>query len=62
MRGTGRPPVPREHGAWMMLYTPFVMAAVVSYPFSPAPMLLTAAAMTAAFFAQNVVGALTGEM
>lgn len=58
MRGTGRPPVPREHGAWMMLYTPFVMAAVVSFPFPPGHMLLTAAAMTAAFFAQNVAGQL----
>jgi hypothetical protein len=50
--------VPREHGAWMMLYTPFVMAAVVSYPFPPRTILLTAAAMTAAFFAQNVAGQL----
>ena len=50
--------LPREHGAWMMLYTPFAVGAAVSYPMPIGPLLSLLVAYTSAYFAQNALGLL----
>lgn len=53
----GAPPVPHEHGAWMMLYAPLVTG-LLAYGVDPGPAVLLVVAATAAFFAQNAAGLL----
>lgn len=53
----GYPPVPHEHGAWMMLYAPLVIGLVAFRP-APVPALLLVLAVSGAFLAQNAVGLL----
>lgn len=52
-----RPPIPHEHGAWMMLYAPLITAIPV-YAVDRLPAALLVVAVTAAFCLQNVVGLL----
>lgn len=56
--GLGRPPLPREHGAWVMLYTPLVIGLAGLTPFEPGAATLLLVAVTTAFLAQNVAGVL----
>ena len=49
----GLPLVPHEHGAWMMLYLPLVVALFVFHPVPLGPAILLTLAVTSAFFAQN---------
>lgn len=48
-------PLPREHGAWMMLYAPLVTG-LVSYRVASLPAALLLLAGTSLFFAQNALG------
>lgn len=47
---------PRQHGAWMMLYTPALIAVAVSGGTQPLPIALVVLALTAGFFAQDAWG------
>jgi hypothetical protein len=51
--GVGAPPLPHEHGAWVMLYAPLVIALAVTRPFALGPSLLLILAVTAAFLARE---------
>ena len=53
-------PLPREHGAWVMLYAPLLTGLVV-YNIHPLMCLLLIAMATAVFFAQNALGLLLRE-
>lgn len=57
MTRIARPPIPHEHGAWMMLYAPLLTGLVV-YPVAWLPAALLVMAATGAFFAQNAAGLL----
>lgn len=48
----GRPPIPREHGAWVILFAPLVVGLAVSDRFEAIPALLLIVAVTAAFLAR----------
>ncbi len=48
-------PLPREHGAWMMLYAPLVTG-LVAFSVPPLPAVLLLLAVSAVFFAQNALG------
>ena len=50
-----RPPIPREHGAWVMLYAPLVIAAASVRPKSLAVFLLVTLASTGIFLAQQAL-------
>jgi hypothetical protein len=52
------PPIPHEHGAWVILYAPLVIALAVARPFAPGPAFLLLLAVTGAFLARNVAGLL----
>lgn len=54
----GRPPIPREHGAWVMLYVPLAIGLAGVTPFQAAPAALLTLAVTSAFLAQNAAGLL----
>jgi hypothetical protein len=54
----GAPPIPHEHGAWMMLYAPLAIGLVVFRPVPLWPALWLVLAITGAFMAQNAVGLL----
>lgn len=54
----GRPPIPREHGAWVMLYVPLAVALAGVTPFRLGPAVLLLLAVTSAFLAQNAAGLL----
>lgn len=54
----GRPPLPREHGAWVMLFVPLVVGLAGVTPFQVGPALLLLLAVTSAFLAQNAAGLL----
>ena len=53
-----RLPLPREHGAWMMLYTPLAVGVAATYPSPIGPLVALLLACTSAFFAQNALGLL----
>lgn len=55
-----RAPLPREHGAWVMLYAPLVTGLAV-YDVDAVDAVLLVILATAAFFAQNAVGLLLRE-
>lgn len=54
----GAPPIPHEHGAWMMLYAPLVIGLIAFRPVPLWPALWLVVAITSAFLAQNAVGLL----
>lgn len=54
----GAPPIPREHGAWVMLYAPLLIGLAGVQPFQAVPALLLILAVTGAFLAQNAAGLL----
>lgn len=56
--GLGRPPLPREHGAWVMLVTPLVIGLAGIGAVSPLAAALLVVAVGAAFLAQNAAGAM----
>ncbi|MFN3429806.1 MAG: YwiC-like family protein [Candidatus Sericytochromatia bacterium] len=56
--GWGRPPLPREHGAWVMLITPLAIGLAGISPFSPGAAALLVLAVAAAFLAQNAASVL----
>lgn len=55
----GRPPLPREHGAWAMLLTPPLLALLAEGPALPG--LLAAAGWVAAYALRGPLEALTGK-
>ena len=52
---SSRPPVPREHGAWAMLYAPS-LACVVGIGVPPMAFAVFLVCLTAVFFGQNAAG------
>ena len=54
----GPPPLPREHGAWAMLYLPLVLGVIVAWPVPLVPGSLLVASTTAAYLAQHAAGVL----
>jgi hypothetical protein len=48
-----RPPIPREHGAWAILYTPYVIGTVMAGEAAPIPSLLLLLAVTSVFLARE---------
>ncbi len=54
----GRIPIPHEHGAWVILYAPMLIAVAAAGRFDPVPELLLLLAVTGAFLARNAVGLL----
>lgn len=48
-------PLPREHGAWMMLYAPLVTC-LAAYRVAPLPAALLIVVVTSVFFSQNALG------
>jgi hypothetical protein len=48
-----RPPIPREHGAWAILYTPYLIGTMVAGAVEPVPSLLLLLAITAVFLARE---------
>jgi hypothetical protein len=57
-RALARPPVPHEHGAWIILYAPAATALALARPFVWVPALLVVVAITAAFLAREAAGRL----
>ncbi len=55
-RAIGRAPIPREHGAWVILYAPLALAFVAARPSSTLPAILITTAVTGAFLARNALG------
>ena len=51
-----RPIIPREHGAWMMIYIPALVGVSSPGQIDLLPALIFFVALTATFFIQNVVG------
>lgn len=49
----GAPPIPHEHGAWVMLYLPMVVAFVAARPEGWAPVGLLSLALAGAFLARH---------
>lgn len=54
----GAPPVPREHGAWVMLLVPLATGLVAARPVEPVAATALVVAAIAAFLAQNVAALL----
>lgn len=54
----GRPPIPHEHGAWVILYAPLLIALAATPPFALAPSLLLILAVTGLFLAREAAGLL----
>src|SRR5688572_15408741 len=55
----GKPPMPREHGAWVMLYVPVIVAlSAVRDSLSWLPPLLLIAAITGLFLGRNAAALL----
>jgi hypothetical protein len=52
----GRPPIPHEHGAWVILYAPLLIALAATPPFALAPSLLLILAVTGLFLAREAAG------
>src|SRR5581483_11988835 len=52
----GRPPIPHEHGAWVILYAPLFIALAATPPFALAPSLLLVLAVTGLFLAREAAG------
>lgn len=49
-------PLPVEHGAWIILYAPLLIAAFLVTPLRPTPSLLLLLAVSAAFLARHELG------
>src|SRR5690349_19282818 len=54
----GRPPLPQEHGAWVMLYVPLLIGFAVAGEWTPLRWLLLTLAVTGAFLARDAAGLL----
>ncbi len=54
----GKAPLPREHGAWVMLYAPVVIALLALHAFPTAKIFALLAAITGLFLVRNVFGLL----
>ena len=54
--GIGRPPIPHEHGAWVILYAPLVLGFGASGVFAPVRWLLLIIAVTGLFLAREAAG------
>ncbi|HLV80153.1 MAG TPA: YwiC-like family protein [Chthonomonadaceae bacterium] len=54
----GPPPVPREHGAWVILYAPLLIALATATTLSVAPVLLLGLAVTGLFLMRDTAGLL----
>ncbi len=54
----GRPPVPREHGAWIILYAPLLLGFASAPRLSPLPFLILLLTVTGLFLSRPLVGAL----
>lgn len=54
----GRPPVPREHGAWIILYAPLLVGFAFAPRLSPLPFLLLLLTVTGLFLSRPLVGVL----
>ncbi|HEX5324901.1 MAG TPA: YwiC-like family protein [Capsulimonadaceae bacterium] len=52
-----RPPIPHEHGAWVILYAPLFIALAAVHPANFAPLLLLVA-VTGIFLSRNAIGLL----
>ncbi|MGC8669222.1 MAG: YwiC-like family protein [Chthonomonadales bacterium] len=50
-----KPPIPREHGAWVMLYAPLVIAGAAVHPRDWEALVLAALASTGVFLAQHAL-------
>ena len=55
IRHLGRPPVPREHGAWVMFYAPLVVT-LLGFDAALLPAMFFILGASGAFFAQNAAG------
>jgi hypothetical protein len=53
-----RPPIPHEHGAWVILYAPLLITLAVVPPFRLAPSLLLLLAVTGLFLSREAAGLL----
>ncbi|MBV9852624.1 MAG: YwiC-like family protein [Armatimonadetes bacterium] len=53
-----RPPLPREHGAWVVLYAPLVITLVAYPPADREQALLLTPAVTGLFLGRNALGLL----
>ena len=58
VRPLGAPPLPREHGAWVMLLAPLGAGLVAAGPVSPLPAVALVVAAIAAFLTQNAAALL----
>jgi hypothetical protein len=54
----GRPPIPHEHGAWIILYAPLILGFAASPRFSPLPSLMLLITVTGLFLSRPLIGAL----
>jgi hypothetical protein len=53
--GIGRPPIPHEHGAWVILYAPIVIALAAAPPPDWLSVVLLVIGITGAFLGRNVL-------
>lgn len=51
----GRPPLPHEHGAWVILYAPALITMAALWPVAIAPCLLLLVAVTGIFLGRNAI-------
>jgi hypothetical protein len=51
-----RPPIPHEHGAWVILYAPAIITLAITRLFLPLPSLLLIVAVTGIFLARHAAG------
>jgi len=51
--GVGAAPMPREHGAWVVLYAPMVIGIALARPFAPLAQFFLLLAVTGAFLARE---------
>jgi hypothetical protein len=54
----GRPPIPHEHGAWIILCAPLILGFAAAPRFSPLPSLLLLLTVTGLFLSRPLVGML----
>src|SRR5690242_7076943 len=62
VRGSGwildRPPIPHEHGAWVILYAPLVLGFCAAHTVNPVLWLVLTLAVTGLFLAREAAGLL----
>lgn len=57
-RKIGRPPIPHEHGAWVILYSPMILGFAASSAVAPVRWLLLGLAVTGVFLGREAAGLL----